>query len=314
MKTKRPDFATSNSYSTIITRGMQQKVGKITHEVDKIIALNGNDLNAIEAVDNCLILKGELESIPAFAHPLIYDDKVLIDARAYVNKEGQIKDLSEFHLLRRRANLELAWVNDTVDFGSQADLVVDVFATWFANGLTRRMNMSMVENNQLRILAAIYYLHFLHRAEGLSDEETAITLLKVLPRILRVPAPLVDEILGALDKEHITALYGYKGEQTPGSSVYLELMLELFNTLTDHSFKLTTPIVFNSLTRGAFISANSPELAAISIEHPPAFMLMIWYAMQKGIHGKTSIGLAASAVTRKHNEDKFNQFMGQTML
>ena len=282
--------------------------------MDKIIALNGSDNDAIERLDNILIIKGELESVPAFAHPIIYKDQVLIDARAYVNKDGQIKDLSEYHLLRRRAAADLAWANDSMEFGSQADLVVDVFASWFANGVTRRMNMTMVENNQLRILAAIYYLHFLHRAEGLSDEETAITLLKVLPRILRVPAPMVDEILGALDKEAITKLYGYYGDKTPSSGEYLNSMLELFNTLTDHSFKLTTPLVFNALTRGAFISANSPEMAAIAIEHPPALMVMIWYALQKGIHGKTTIGLTAGAVCRKHNEDKFNQFMGQLIL
>lgn len=309
MKKLRPDSATSNSYSTILTRGLNDKMSKIGHELDKVLILNGSSTESLEFDKGCIIIKGEMDNIPAFAHPYVYKDSVIIDARAFVTKEGNIKDVSEYHLLKRRAYIDLAWAMDTAEFGSQADIVTDIFASWFANGLTKRLQMTMVENQYLRILAAIYYLHFLHRSEGLSDEETAITLLKVLPRILRVPAPMIEDVLNAVNPEQITQLYAYAGEKTPNSAVYLELLLSLFNQLTDNTYKLTTALVFNSLARGAFISANSDEIACIAIEHPPTLMIMIWFAMQKGIHGKTTLGVVVGSVSRRHNEDKFNTFM-----
>ena len=309
MKRLRPDHETSNTYSTTITKSLHPKMEKVGKSIDKIIALNGTDTEALDVTDNIIAIKGELHDVPAFAHPFYHDEHVIIDARAFVNKEGNIKDLAEYHLLQKRAKAELAWIEDTHEFGSQMDFVTDVFASWFSNGITKRLNMTMAENQQLRILAAVYYLHFLHRSEGTDAIEANLILLRILPKILRVPATMVEEVLGAVGETEIGELYSYEGEETPSSTNYLDALLRAFNNMTDDAHKLTQAVVMQSLTRGAFVAANSPEITSIAIEHPPTFYVMIYFALQKGVHGRTTLGVTTASVARRHNEEKFEKFM-----
>lgn len=310
MNKKRPDFVTSNTYSTTVTKGMKGKMDSIGLELEKVIILNGTDSDALKVEDNELVIvKGEIPNLGAFAHPFYHNDKVFIDARAYVNRQGGIKDSTEYHFLRRRGILEINWAEDRVEWASQADLVTDVFASWLADCVTRRMNMSMLENQQLRILAAIYYLHFLHRHLNVNTEDTFTTILKVVPRLLRVPATTVQDLAATVGEERLANLYSYKGLETPAAWQYLDEVCNLFNDLTDNAYKLSTALINQCCVRGAFICANAPEITAIAIQHPPVMFLMIWYCGGKGFYNKTGIGMKVQALGKKHGIDKFNHFM-----
>ena len=307
MNKRRPDYNTSNCYSTTVTKGLRGKMEGIGNELDKVIILNGTDCVALKVENNELVIvKGEISNLAAFAHPYYHNDKVFIDARAYVNREGGIKDTNEYHFLRRRGILEINWIEDRVEWASQADLVCDVFASWFADGITRRMNMSMLENQQLRVLAAIYYLHFLHRHVNINEEETFTMLLKVIPRMLRVPATTLQDIASAIGEDRLNALYSYKGNETAPAWSYLDEVCAMFNDLTDNAYRMNTALVNQCLVRGAFICANAPEITAIAIQHPPTLFLMVWYCANKGFQNKTGIVMKVQALGRRHGIDKNN--------
>lgn len=311
MKKLRLDAAINNSYSTTITSGMKGKMSSIATELEKIMILNGTDSDSLRSMENgqIIVLTGTAENVPAFAHPFYSNDKVFIDARPFTNREGGIKDSTEFNLLYKRAIVELCWIEDRVEWASQADFVVDVFATWFADGITRRLNMTMVENQQLRILAAIYYLRTIYRYNGHDKADAYTTLLRVLPRMLRVPINMIQEITDVIGEENIADMFIFNQTDIEINSAHLDKLCTHFNDLTDNAYKLNKSLVFQCLVRGAFICANSPEITSVAIEFPALMYLLIWYCTNKGIQGKTAIGLKVQALGRRHTADKFNRFM-----
>lgn len=309
MKKLRPDWLVSNSYATTITGNQKKKIETVTQEISKLIALHGKDSSLFIQEDGLVILKGELETIPAFIHPIYIDGLMAVDARAFVNKEGNIKDLAEYQLIRKRALVELAWIEDRVDFGSQTDLVIDVFGSWFSHGIAKRLNMELVDAQNLKVLSAIYYMHFLNRDIDIMGDEVRTRILYVVPRALRVPTNVVEEILDGVGIDLISSIYCWEGTKEKEPVYYLSSMIVAFNKLTDNVYKLDTLSVMNALTRGAFIAANSPEITAVAIEFPPMFFLMVYYTLEKGIHGKTTVGITSHSVAPRHDTNKFNKFI-----
>ena len=309
MNKLRLNYLTSNSYATFSTKHLADKMKHVGDTMEKLSVLHGADSTLIECTGDLITLKGEENHVPAFIHPYYYKGKICLDARAYVNKEGNIKDLSEWQLLKKRGMMEIAWIEDRFDFNSQMDLVVDAFASWFSSGIAKRLNMDMVDAQTLKLYAAIYYMGLLNTSMEMPIDEVKIVLVRNLTRTLRVPVTLVEELLDSSDMEVIAKIYNFKGNEEPPAVNKIHMLISVFNKITDGLYKLELATIYASLTRGAFISANSPELTAVAIEFPPMFFLMVSYAMDKGIHGKTTIGIAVNSIVRVHDGDKFRKFI-----
>ncbi len=311
MKKLRPDWEKNNSYTTFSAKLSEEKIKGIADSVEKYATIYGKDGDStvIKIEGSLVILKGEASGIPSFTHPIYHNGQIYIDARAFVTKDGNIKDLFEFQLLRKRALMELAWIEDTAEFGSQFELIIDVFSSWFSGGIAKHLNMDMADGQYLKALAAIYYLHFLHRDMEVSDDETRIILTRQISRACRLPVTMLDDIFNNLGMEDIAKMYNYKGVEEYSSTRYLDDLCTIFNKLTNNVYKLNRATIYTSLTRGAFIAANSPELVAMAIELPPLFFLMVSFAMEKGYQGKTSIGIYTQSVMNKHDSKKFTQFI-----
>lgn len=309
MQRIRPDSHVRNSYSTTNTISLTNRMEGIKLHLDKNYALYGSDNTKFQVENNVVILKGEMSDINSFMHPFYIQGKVFVDARAFITKEGNIKDLGEFQLLKKRAIVELAWIENKAEFGSQSEFIADVFSSWFSNGVAKRLNMNMQDAQYLRIIAAIYYLHYLHSSIDMSPEEVKVVLIKVISKSLRVPTSMVEELIDTIGNEIISELYNWKGKDEVVTSVKLNQLSNCFNKLTDDIYKLNTTLIYTCLVNGSFIAVNSPDFTAIAIEHPPMFFLMVHYALEKGIQGKTSIGLTVHSVNNRHDTNRYENFM-----
>lgn len=306
MRSKDKGQGIPTSYSTLLTRSQQDRISSVSPAIDKELTI-GADATILKQEDHgVLAIIGEM-NVPAFAHPIIHGDQVIVDARALFNKKGDIKNNSEYLFLKRRAIMEREWVRSQEQFAAQGAYVVDVFASWFADGLTMRASMPIQTSTQLRILAAVYYTGRLQREseEDIDRKDIIVKLLRVIPRYTRIPAQVVDDLFTGIE-EKIASLYTVEGNS-------LEALIKVFNDVTADEYEVTTNLVYNALTRNAFVAINAPELVGMAIEVPPLFFLMIEYCLQKGIYRKTTIGQKTDGLSRKHNVRGYQDFMASLL-
>lgn len=293
------------AYSANITKGLLNKTQTIAKEIESLLIIN-KDSDAFKIIDNKVIaIVGDLEHVAAFLHPIIDKNKAYIDIRGFITKDGGIRNYYEYVLLVRRALLDLAWVNDKEIFSSQSNFVIDTFSSWFSYGLQRNTNASLLTATNYRIIAAIYYLGLFSEKHIFKDEDVILYILKKLPRMISIPAQLIDDLI-TLNESAVISLFNNGSIQTENRILQLSNILTV---LTNEAFTIDPGIIYNSLCRGAFIASNSIEIASIAIEHPPTLIAMISCVTQKGLQNKTALGKAVLGIMRKHDMDSYNKFI-----
>jgi hypothetical protein len=309
----RLDHDKCGVYDTTVTRGLKDKMVKMGISLEGVLALHGADSDNFTVRESVYALRGNAEQIHAFPHPVYHGGKAFVDARPFTNNEGQIRNMAEFRFLEERGQMEVFWMHNTLEWAGHAGFVSDIFGSWMSNCVTRRLNMSIMENQQLRILGCIYYLRPLLMEMSASEEDIIAMVVKLVPKYLRLPAEMVDTLITGHETV-IAELFRYTGDKSEQPGYYLQKMCDIFNAVTDNSYKLNPAVIFQCCCNGAFICVNSQELASIAIEHPPTFMLMMYHCMQKGPQSKTNIGLTVQGLMKKHNDDAFIKMMHSNLV
>lgn len=294
------------SYDSAINRGMRDKVYGGLEELLKLLTLSQEDFEQFGTDAFAFTASGN-DRVPIFQHPIISKEgKVFVDARPFISSTGNIKNKNDYVFLRRRAIIELFWAKNSDEFGGQEGFIADVFGSWFSNGIGSSLNLPMQVSQELRILATIYYMALVQRDQGYKDSEDLIfMLLKVLPRMMRIPAQPIDDFF--VGKEE--AIFNlYKRTAVTKDAPLENLILAIGETIDDN-YGVNKSSIYAALTRGAFVAANAPELVATAMELPPLFALMMDYSLTKGIYGKTTIGRVTLSLSRKHNVRRFEEFV-----
>ena len=294
------------AYATNVTHGLLQKSIMIADIIEALLLVDKDNEVFKFVRDKVVVLVGDVEKIPNFLHPIIHKGKAFIDARAYVTKEGNIRNYYEYSLLVKRALIDLAWVEDKEIFFGQENLIIDAFSSWFSFGLQRNTNANLITATNYRIIAAIYYLGIFSNEHILKDDDVITLILKKLPRIIRIPAQFIDDLI-ALNETAIIALYKCGN----GGLSKIHILADTLTVLTDESFKIDTGIIYNSLCRGAFIAANAIEISSIAIEHPPTFVAMMYCVTQKGLQQHTNLGRVVAGLVRKYDMEHFDRFISE---
>lgn len=296
----------SSSYSSLITKGMSDKTHFIANELSKIKVLDKDNTLLHKEGEHVFAVIGELEKVNSFAHPIISNKDVYIDARAFLNKQGKLKDVQDFTFLVNRAKIELSWSDDPDGFSGHVGILVDLFASWFSNSLTIKSDLPLEVSTNFKILAATYYLGLLHRPEEMSNEDISIRLLRLLPRILRVAAPLITRIMDT-HSGMLESLYDHS--LSDGYNSKLEELSRYLDIVSNEEYGINISTIFNVLSRGAFVGSNSPEITGIALEHIPTFAMIAYIVSLKGIQGRTSIGRTFDGIKRKHDVESFIDFI-----
>lgn len=305
---KLPD----TSYSAKATLGWQPKTLEIGHVLESYLIVNkASELFRSENPSHTIYtLIGNVEHVPSFLHPIIYKNKAYVDGRSYMNREGAIRNPYEYSLLLRRASLDLEWVVDRDMFYGQMPLAVDTFSTWFAHGLQKQTNASLMTATNYRILAAIYYMGLFNTQSIAHEKDIEFYILKKLPRIIGIPSQLIQDLF-AINMDAIIGLYC---NGTTRQHDRLTLLAENLTLLTNEEYQIDVGIILNSLCRGAFMAANAIEITSISLEHPPTFLAMMSFVVAKGMQNNTNLGKALMGVSRKHDMQAFAKFIENTSL
>lgn len=300
-----------SAYLTSVLLGQYDKVCHIAKELDALYLIN-KDSGLFKVIsDNAnvkvIALIGDIERIELFFHPIVHNKVAYIDCRPFMNKEGTIKNTFEYMLLSKRAQLDLVYAYHKEVFSTIQSFVIDAFSSWFSWGVQRNLNIDLRTANYYKMAAAVYYLGLMNTNHHLSEEEIRVYLINTLKRSLTLPVSFIEEIIVPDDSTRL--LWLFKRDQDRMVETKLNDLIEILNSFTNEEVLINKAIIYNALCRGAFIAANSAEIASVSLEHPSTFVNMLASVTGKGLQGNTNLGKIVLGVSRHHDMHAFTKFL-----
>lgn len=275
-------------YETTVCKN--HRIGDILKDLDQLI-ISGELVTLDGANGRILLLGPDHTDIKPFAHPVIKeirnnDNAIVIDVRssARVSNEGTFTGGADFEYMKLRGLLmDRAWIDgNSKDLLSTGDYSVRVYARLMGENLGRRMNLSPETQVRLQIIAAYFYVLQFEEAPE-KDEEDDLTRSKRISRAIGVPVPQVLELVSELPiMTNITEFSNIAAQY--GESIRLG--------------KLSPGLIYTMLG-GIWFGANANENVAVSLEHPPTFIAMLYMATINRGYRKSILGQMIQRVDRR---------------
>lgn len=247
--------------------------------------------------ENVLAAAWDNDTLPHWSHPFVQDDLVYMDPRPFYTSKGNIRQISEFDMLKLRAQVEWYWALDSRRFEGLISPLSIVFAEWVSASITQRFDASEVDRTNIKIIAATYYVWLMMRQIDGPDnppkrEAVENMAIKVLSKKgAGIPA---DFVLDVLESESGDSLFAINaptiGMLANGIRESVSVNMGQFNERT----------LMQLIGAGSWVGNDSMSLALMALEHPPTLAVMIERAENiTSYRNKTRIGRAINAVRRQ---------------
>lgn len=272
-------------YETTVCKN--HRIADVLKDLDRLLI--GGELVTLNG--RVVLLGPDHTDIKPFAHPIVKESRngdpmVVVDVRssARVSNDGNFTGGADFEYMKLRAQLmDRAWVDgNSKDLLSTGDYSVRVYARLMGENLGRRMNLSPETQVRLQIIAAYFYvLQF--ETDPDKDEDSELSRSKRISRSIGVPVPTVLELVAELPI--MTTLSEFSEVVSKyGESVRLN--------------KLSPGLIYTMLG-GIWFGANANENVAVSLEHPPTFIAMLYMATVNRGYRKSILGQMVQRVDRR---------------
>jgi hypothetical protein len=251
------------------------KAGWITDAVRPAHAANGK-------ASGTWMVTGE-KDIPSFAHPIILnrdgEERIVFDARAFTRidratNQVVITNKTEHDFMLLRAQLQEAWTKGQANTMMTAPgmLAAKVFSRWVSEGLARRLNLNPLEQLQCQVIACMYWWQLF----GLSAlEETDV--LKMIQMTGRAIGLSTDKILPITD--------GLR----PMTNIHL-FIGQIRSIVNSTRVEPLSVALLYGILGGGWFGANAREIVAVSLEHPPTFLAIVYTALTNRTYNKSFLG------------------------
>lgn len=309
-----------SAYSTTVMANYRPRLEKAVGVIEKAVILKGTNAIQINSNQGMIEIIGEADalSIQYPMHLKYRDDSTdylpaftaALDLRNYVNKEGKIRNTVEAERLARQAVIESLWHQDPQMFGRLYKTLVDLFATWMSSGLSRRYGYTLEQSHYMKAIMALYYFGLVYALDedAYHDDELRARAATVVSQATAMPATYLLEVMDAIrgadegGNGRLVALLtdGYKRDNKVSA---LQNLLDVLNALDMFHETHTLQSLYSATCGGAVIAPNAVELGCILIESPPNMIHAIYNCERlKGVMGRTGIGMALNAISRRHPE------------
>lgn len=234
-------------------------------------------------------------NIPFFAHPmpvLGVDKKkyMCIDVRPYLSSGTQtdgskyIKNQTEYNLNKARLALNIIWLTESPSkLRDISILPISVFSSWISEAITRRFALDPKDQFLLAITAAIYY-QTLFTEFTILDDETKNKIASPVMRATKADSKTVFEILDKIvNLANITDFCSA-----------CKMILEN-PRIEDLNAGLLITIIGSS-----WFGMNAKEILAVSLEHPPSWITLVYGALTE----RTFKNSAIAKIAERHSGTK----------
>lgn len=231
--------------------------------------------------------------VPQWNHPITisYNKRnyVLIDARPFMNRTGDIGNGMEFRNLARRAVLAYTWSDTPEDFDSLDGVLPIVFAKWVTSAIQMRHGIDARDQQITEIMMAAYYQTLMRDESRLQSESAYGRVSKFISEKMRLRSPLVA---GLLEDETFKAFVNGLNYETLSGNGIAHTLLYVGKIIQSQDIKVTHSELLIQLVGRSWSGLHAQEIAAIAMEHPPTLAYMVLATIESSFYRKTRLGMA----------------------
>lgn len=294
-----------DAYKTVACRSYDTK--KIEYEARRayiegtsrhISELNLHGTNSAFSLFNICAVTEKSGNVPPFSQPILlprdgHDTSpiVAIDIRPFVSykRDGGLKisSPSDLDFLILRAGATVYWNSDGAqDLASVGDFPVLVYSRWVSESISRRLALDPDAQMRISIIAAYFYLCQFRKAEDITET----VKMRMVARVARATNVNAERCMVVLDDV----------EPMSGLEDFLTQLSKIDNVRME---KLNAGLLVGITSTGWF-GANAQENMAVALEYPPAFISILYSALNhRGYHRAMFTKLVQSADRRGASKD-----------
>lgn len=202
--------------------------------------------------------------IPAFAHPMLVDGRVVMDARPFgrwdnLQNEFKVRNDVEFKVAVHRASLTAIWINESPTLlRDVSQLPLAIYMSWVSEGVAKRFALEPNEQYKFAILCGLFY-STLFLPEGELQERDKLRVASSISRTMRSS---VTDVLAVIDEAgplpNLNALC-QRSSEVCGSIRLVDLNVGLLY----------------SILGGTWFGTDAKEMVAVALEHPPTWLAIL---------------------------------------
>ena len=256
------------AYDTSVATGYNIK--SIMIDVEKALTI-GQAIPIYE--DIFALISGNTQVFP---HPVyLPSKKTVIDVRQYnspnIDNELQIRvrDKAEYDLLVNRAKLTKVWLeSDPKVLSFIHPKLMAIYAEWISGCIAKRFALDYKDQVTIKALCALYYLSLFDSPNDWDNHYTANALLKV-NQILKISTVIAKEILMDIEKPLTT----------------IHSLTDIIKEKTENvRLQGLNPGILLTLISSTWFGNNHSETLAVSLEHPPTFIALVYSAINETLY------------------------------
>lgn len=269
-----------NSYDGYLSR--QANLKPLDFEISKILLRGGFPG---EGADIKFVTDAH-DDVDTFVHPYWRqeEDVVYIDTRGYSTvtadgthtfRNGEEKDIWFY-----RAKLELAWIrNDRTELYTAFQFANEVFVRWFTSLISHEFKLAAIHESRLMCCVAMFNIgRYFNKIDGFRMVEKYIQQIVSQYRLDVNTAYEIADLCGDVFPRNVDE--------------FVDLVHRANISAALQSFNRGT--LANILGSSFFLVANAPQITALAIEYPPAFVAIVLMAFKHTtLANRTQIGIRA---------------------
>lgn len=257
----------------------------VTAKEQFTLPIKGDDENRNIGSDILTLVPGHAE-VPLFAHPIsfttVHKTTVTVaDVRSFtrLTRDNQVVISSplDYQFTVLRAVLSHRWLDDLNyrDLANLGVIPMRIFSQWLTNVITTRLGLNPDIQIRVAVIAAYYYqCLFIKDDKGVIDEREKQKIALLIARATFADVKNVFDIIDNVGTiTNVTEL--------------VHALVTHSNSMRFENFNLE---FLYTVLNGSWFGANSKEVLAAALEHPPTWIALSWVCLTERGYKNTKIG------------------------
>lgn len=224
----------------------------------------------------------QAEFVGAFTQPIVVrhkdEDTFVVDVRPLVreNRIGEITiaSTSDYKMISYYGTMCSTWLHSGEGILQRNSAFAGrVFVTWLSGLISRTLNLDMLNQVQLKVITGMYFECLFKDTDSKEVSEREKQQYAIA-----------------------SAKYSYANQQTTTDILKnvpmmqsIEDYIQVLHSINPRFEALSKANIFAMVGRSWF-GASAPILCAVSLEYPPAFYTMVYFALNYRGYNKTGVG------------------------
>ena len=304
------------AYETTI--GSSIELNKIIKPLKKALVQglidSTTDLISSLKIKPVFILTSDMRTneIPQFIHPILISDPTIskideylcIDARPFIkNSENNyipsvcsmkelepfIRNRAEFDFIRAREIINMLWLAEGCSIIASTFAFADsIYHAWIADNISKKYSLDMREQLTVSVICHLFY-QTLFVNNQIDMEFLKTQFVPHTIKVTKAPAEFVEVIV----------------DQIKSFSTVEDLCETIANLVGGIKLRDFNAGILITILRNTWNGVNAPEILAVSLEHPPTFISLVYISLVERTYKSSALCRIAEKFAKQELANSF---------